>query len=135
MAGDLKRRTFIGLGLAAAGGTVIATRARVGEARWGAARGLVEARVALRAELPGVPDGEQAAVRLVVTTPRGRAELDVEPLEVRDGRAEGLVRLAYPFAERVVGEYLVHAELRCGRHCAATRTPVRYAVRRLVWFA
>ncbi len=132
---DLKRRTFLGLGLAAAGGAVVAVRGNVGEARWAAKRSLAEAQLELSADLPDAPDGAEAAVRLVITTPRGVQVSDVGTLVVRAGRAEGPVRLAYPFAERVVGDYDVHAEVRAGRHMAKTQAPVRYFVRRLVWFA
>ncbi len=131
----LKRRTFLGLSLAAAGGAFIATRGDTGDARWAAPRSRALAEVGLCADLPGAADGAEATVRLVITTPRGVEHVDGGSLVVRSGRADGKVRLGYPFDERVVGDYSVHAEIRAGRHRALTKVPVTYAMRRLVWFA
>lgn len=131
----LKRRTFLGLSLAATGGAVIAFRGQTGDARWAAPRSLALAEVGLSADLPGAADGAEARVRLVITTPRGVEHVDGGSLIVRTGRADGPVRLAYPFDARVVGDYAVHAEVRAGRHRALTKIPVKYTVRRLVWFA
>ncbi|MEZ4268592.1 MAG: hypothetical protein R3F39_19725 [Myxococcota bacterium] len=132
---DLKRRTFLGLSLAAAGGAVVATVGKTGDARWATPRSRALAEVSLCADLPDAAEGAEATVRLAVTTPRGVEYVDAGALTVRSGRAEGPIRLAYPFEDRVVGDYLVHAEVRCGRHRAVTAAPVKYAVRRLVWFA
>lgn len=132
---NLKRRTFLGLSLAAAGGAVIATRGETGDARWSAPRSRALAEVGLSADLPGAADGAEASVRLIITTPQGVETVDGGSLVVRSGRAEGSVRLAYPFDERVVGDYEVRAEVRAGRHRASTKAPVKYVVRRLVWFA
>jgi len=136
------RRSFIGTSLAVATGAGVgAALVKAAPAR--ADRGarfvhemgsFPDCPVAVEVALPSAREGARGRAWLHIRTPREHLVRDLGEVPFRRGAARVETTLAYPYAERVPGDYSYHVEVACAGEHLVTEAPATYAVKKIYWF-